>query len=212
MSAAQDFWSRRRARVAEEEARIDARKRDAANQETQNQTDAQLADVPEEEVLASLSLPVPEDVNSGEMLQKFMANGVPTYLRRRAMRALWRSNPVFANLDGLVDYGDDFTDAANVVPDIKTAYQVGKGMLKHVEHLLADAKTDKSEDAPDLLEDGDADEIAPQPVASTSVPQPALSEPVLAEEINQKTDPVSETPMRPLRRMRFRTAGEEATA
>ncbi len=42
---------------------------------------------------------------------------------------LWRSNPTLANLDGLIDYGDDYTNAATVVPNLKTLYRVGKGMF-----------------------------------------------------------------------------------
>ena len=59
----------------------------------------------------------------------FMAEGVPEILRRRALRKLWRLNPVFAHLDGLNDYDQDFTDAAMVLPNLKTIYKVGKGML-----------------------------------------------------------------------------------
>jgi hypothetical protein len=59
----------------------------------------------------------------------FMAEGVPEILRRRALRKLWRLNPVFAHLDGLNDYDQDFTDAATVLPNLKSIYKVGKGML-----------------------------------------------------------------------------------
>ena len=59
----------------------------------------------------------------------FLQSGVPEALRRRALRKLWRLNPVFANLDGLNDYDEDFTDAATVIEGLKTLYQVGKGMV-----------------------------------------------------------------------------------
>ena len=42
------------------------------------------------------------------------------------MRRMWRINP-FRFADEMVEYGEDYTDAATVVPDMKTAYQVGKG-------------------------------------------------------------------------------------
>jgi len=38
----------------------------------------------------------------------FLRKGVPEHLARRALRKLWLSDPVFANLDGLNDYDEDF--------------------------------------------------------------------------------------------------------
>lgn len=60
---------------------------------------------------------------------KFMGEHVPEALRRRALRQLWRSDPILANLDGLNDYDDDFTDAALAVKVLKTAHKVGQGYL-----------------------------------------------------------------------------------
>ena len=53
----------------------------------------------------------------------FMQSKVPEFLRRRALRALWRLNPVLADVDGLVDYGEDYTDAAMVIDGMQTAYR-----------------------------------------------------------------------------------------
>ena len=39
------------------------------------------------------------------------------------------SDPVLANVDMLVDYGDDFTGKNDVLRVVKTIYRVGKGML-----------------------------------------------------------------------------------
>lgn len=52
----------------------------------------------------------------------FMHEKVPEALRRRALRALWQSNPILANVDGLNDYDEDFTDSATVVEGLKAAY------------------------------------------------------------------------------------------
>jgi hypothetical protein len=38
----------------------------------------------------------------------FMAKGVPKALRNQALKKLWRSHPVLANLDGLNDYDLDY--------------------------------------------------------------------------------------------------------
>ena len=75
------------------------------------------------------NLPDPESLNYDSDFTPFFREGVPEFLKRRALRVLWRSNPVLANLDGLIDYGEDFTDKAMVVPNLKTLYRVGKGMF-----------------------------------------------------------------------------------
>src|SRR3546814_11426370 len=46
-----------------------------------------------------------------------------------ALQRLWRLDPVFANLDGLLEYGEDYTDAATVAENLKTAYRVGRGFM-----------------------------------------------------------------------------------
>ncbi len=60
---------------------------------------------------------------------EFMKEGVPEALKRKALRKLWRSDPILANIDGLNDYDDDFTDAALAVDVLKTIHKVGRGYL-----------------------------------------------------------------------------------
>ena len=100
--------------------------------------DEALAEKSDEEILQELGLPDPDSLEDGDDFKRFMASAVPQRLRNRALRKLWLTNPVLANLDELVDYGEDYTDAATVVENLQTAYQVGKGWLK-----------DKIEDAED---------------------------------------------------------------
>ncbi|MFQ6547962.1 DUF3306 domain-containing protein [Aestuariibius sp. 2305UL40-4] len=127
-----DFWARRKAAVAaQEQAEDAARVAEARAAEQAGKTD--------EELLAELELPDPDTLEPGDNIAAFMKEAVPEHLRRRALRALWKTNPVLANVDGLVDYGGDFTDSAMVVENMQTAYQVGKGMLRHVLELEAPA-------------------------------------------------------------------------
>ena len=72
---------------------------------------------------------------------QFMQEGVPEALKRRALRQLWRSDPILANVDGLNDYDGDFTDAALAVDVLKTIHKVGRGYL-----------TDEDDDTDDLDE------------------------------------------------------------
>ena len=140
-----DFWSRRKAAVAQENAQEAERARPtAAGIETETRDQA-FDDRSEAEVLQQLDLPDPDSLGPGDDFSAFMKAAVPESIRRRALRKLWLSNPVLANLDELVDYGEDFTDAATVVDNLQTAYQVGKGMLRHVmadDEEVAEPETD----------------------------------------------------------------------
>ncbi|ORE92269.1 hypothetical protein ATO13_18104 [Stappia sp. 22II-S9-Z10] len=94
----------------------------------------------EAELLERLGLPDPDTVGPGGDLKRFMDPAVPKFLRRRAMRALWRSNPVFANLDGLNDYDDDYSVAAVEGAAVKTAYAIGRGFRKLAGEAEGDAQ------------------------------------------------------------------------
>lgn len=85
---------------------------------------------PEREAEIVAKLPDIDSLDETSDFTQFLQEGVPEALRRKALRKLWRLNPVFANLDGLNDYDEDFTDAATVVEGLKTMYQVGKGMTE----------------------------------------------------------------------------------
>ena len=130
-----DFWSRRKAAV-EAEAAAEARAEAAVEAA---ERDAALGEKSDAEILAELELPDPDTLEEGDDFKVFLREVVPARIRIRALRRLWRLNPVLANIDGLVDYGEDFTDSAMVVEGMQTAYQVGKGMTKHVEELARQA-------------------------------------------------------------------------
>ena len=96
--------------------------------------------LPEEEVLAKYDLPNPDVVELGMDITGFLRKEVPELLRRRALRSLWRSNPVLAVLDGLNDYDEDYTDAAYAGKAVNTLYKVGQGMIdrtkKSIEEVI----------------------------------------------------------------------------
>ncbi|MCF3594419.1 DUF3306 domain-containing protein [Rhodobacteraceae bacterium LMO-12] len=128
MTREASFWDRRRAAVrAEEEAQAAAEQ--AAQEALQQQA---LAEKSDEEVLEELGLPDPETLVQGDDFAAFMAKAVPEHIRKRALRKLWRSNPVLACVDGLNDYDDDYLSGSYGNAPIKTSYQVGKGLLEHV--------------------------------------------------------------------------------
>lgn len=130
-----DFWSQRRAAVEAEAAEgAEAARRAALKREGQAAALAQ-ADKSDAEILDELGLKDPDAMVVGDDFAAFLQGAVPAHLRQRALRRLWRSNPVLANLDGLVDHGDDFSDAATVTPGMMTAYRVGRGMAQHIAAL-----------------------------------------------------------------------------
>lgn len=97
----------------------------------------------DEELLARYELPDPATLTASDDVAAFMRSGVPKRLRNMALRRVWRLDPVLANLDGLNDYDEDYTDAAMLVgAAVKTVYQVGKGGAAHLqeaaEKLAAD--------------------------------------------------------------------------
>lgn len=85
--------------------------------------------LPEQEVLKKYDLPDPDAIELGTDITGFMRKEIPELLRRKALRSLWKSNPVLAVLDGLNDYDEDFTDSAPGVKGAKTLYKVGKGFI-----------------------------------------------------------------------------------
>ncbi len=138
------MWSARKVAVKAEaeaeskafEAAIVARDRDA------------MAEKPDAEILQELALKNPDDMVAGDDFAAFMKAAVPEHLRKRALRKLWLSDPALANLDNLLDYGEDFAAEAKLGAVVKTAYQVGKGILSDIDEVAA--QSDEPEQAEDV--------------------------------------------------------------
>lgn len=79
---------------------------------------------------AALALPEIASLTKDSDFTAFLREGVPQEIRRQALRALWRSDPVLACLDGLNDYDDDYSHTRTVSEAVRTAYRVGKGYLQ----------------------------------------------------------------------------------
>lgn len=109
-------WSRRKAEARHAQPEPDP---EPAPEPAEPRSDA--------EILEELGLPEPESLGPGSDFSAFMKAAVPDHLRRRALRRLWGTNPVLANLDQLVDYGEDYTDKATVVANLQTAWKAGRG-------------------------------------------------------------------------------------
>ena len=122
----------------------------------EDEEDAALTDA---ELLKKYDLPDPEAVTEESGLEQFLnGKGLPGRVRQMALRRLWRLNPLFGVVDDMVEYGEDYTDAATVVEGMKTAYTVGKGYAKEVvEPEELEAMEDDAEAEAGDAEEGDAE-------------------------------------------------------
>ena len=145
-------WSARKTQIAKGEDVPDEvpAPEIAEDDVVEDEEDATLTDA---ELLEKYDLPDPEAVTEESGLEQFLnGKGLPGRVRQMALRRLWRLNPLFGVVDDMVEYGEDYTDAATVVEGMKTAYTVGKGYKKDdVEPEEAEALEDDSE-----AQEGDA--------------------------------------------------------
>jgi hypothetical protein len=133
-------WSDRKAKVRQgvnisdqEKPELEGYPNDKASDKTSDKdgiashdadSDAHLSDT---EMLEKWELPDPTDVHDEDKLDAFFKEGIPDRLKQLAMRRLWKINPFFGRVDEMVEYGEDYTDAATVIEGMKSAYEVGKG-------------------------------------------------------------------------------------
>jgi len=146
-------WSARKTQIAKGEDVPDEvpAPEIAEDDVVEDEEDAKLTDA---ELLEKYDLPDPEAVTEESGLEQFLnGKGLPGRVRQMALRRLWRLNPLFGVVDDMVEYGEDYTDAATVIEGMKTAYTVGKGYKKDdVEPEEAEALEDDSE-----AQEGDAE-------------------------------------------------------
>ena len=179
-------WSRlKRARAAQERQPAAAISRPAAPDDAVVPASEASREAPAA-VSADRSPPVPEDASSGqgdlpdpETLGKdadftrYLKDGVPEALQRRALRALWRSDPVLANLDGLNDYDEDYRQVGTVAKVVRTAWRVGRG------YAHEDAA------ATDIAGDG---AIPAEGTSAAAIPAAAIADGEVAPTINAGAD------------------------
>lgn len=182
-----DFWSRRKAAVEAERVSAEAEQVRAA-------VEAPMEERPDDELLAEFGLPVPEQIESVEDVQKFLGSALPQRLKTRALRKLWSLNPVLANVDGLVDYGEDFTDSAMVVENLQTVYQVGKGIVVKLTETMENIEETLAEEEEEIAEEFDLEE------EPEDIPAPSLSQ--KEADIPEPLEDVTTIASAP-RRMRF---------
>ena len=151
------FLSRWAQRKAAKQTEVDALEEVTQTEQVdatgETEEEAALSD---EELCARYELPDPEHCTDSEQLDGFFDGQIPDRLRQLAMRRLWRLNPLFRFADEMVEYGEDFTDAATVIPNMQTAYKVGKGYL---DKILAEQEQADAEAALSVEQVAEQDEL-----------------------------------------------------
>lgn len=134
-------WSRRKAAARRGETPAEPTERDETN------AARPIADTPA--VAQSDSgaderpvLPPIEELTAQSDYTAFLAEKVPEHLQRAALRKLWNSDPVFANLDGLNHYDEDYNVVDTTISAAQTAYRAGIGYVEQIETAI-----DRVEDA-----------------------------------------------------------------
>ena len=79
----------------------------------------------------------------------FLNSKVPETLRRAALRKLWTSDPVLANLDGLNDYDEDYNLVDTTITAAQSAYKVGRGYFDEFKDKLEKVEEALGQDAGD---------------------------------------------------------------
>ena len=142
--------------------------------------------LPEHEVLEKYRLPAPDAIELGTDITGFMRKEIPELLRRKALRALWKSNPVLAVLDGLNDYDEDFTNAATAGDTVKTLYKVGQGLIDKrasVDEQVEVPVNEQAEASETIPSAGKAEDLTERPepdIPAEPVTPAPQSEPVVS--------------------------------
>ncbi len=162
--------------------------------------------LPEHELLEKYGLPDPDNIELGTDITGFMRKEIPEFLRKKALRGLWKSNPVLAVLDGLNDYDEDYTLASTAGQTVTTLYKVGEGLVDKAKKA-ADVVDDQSEKQAisSMAEPGSTTAEEPEPEDSPELENMAtpaeLPEQQLAQEQASQSEEEPEPRFRP--RMRF---------
>lgn len=192
MTKVQSAWSRRKAAVLAEAVAEERAAEDAAIAEQHEL----LAEKTEVEVLEELGLPDPDAMVQGDDFKAFLSKAVPAHLRKRALRTLWRSNPVLACVDGLNDYDDDYLAGSFGQGPISTTYQVGKGMLSHLLEVERQKKVLLAPDEEVAVLEPEEEKLDCEGEESLDVSDTAPITPFDSEIEMQEAEPTMTTPRR----------------
>jgi hypothetical protein len=88
--------------------------------------DGEERELTEEEAAYVETLPPVEELTGESDFTAFMDKRVPEFLRRRALRKLWLSDPAFSFLDGMNEYDEDYSMMVELAAEA-TSYRPDQG-------------------------------------------------------------------------------------
>jgi len=171
-------------------ARWSARKRgldtDTAENGTMRAT-AERSDAPAEtaaeaEMLTEADLPDIDTLTKGSDFTAFLASNVPHHLHKLALRKLWRSDPVLANLDGLNDYDVDYTMSEALQAARESAIDLARGAKR------LNAADRRAQDREDLRRSHAERQHRPQAMRRADAAPDTPDEPDMSDEADNRTD------------------------
>ena len=134
--------------------------------------DSQLTD---DELLAKYELEDPETIEDEAKLDAFLEGKFPDRIRQMALRRMWRLNPMFRFADEMVEYGENYTDAATVIDGMTTAYEVGKGYLQKAFDAVDEPPSEEAPETQEVelaSEPDDVPEVAEEPASAADEEAP----------------------------------------
>ena len=158
--------------------------------------DSQLTD---DELLAKYELEDPETIEDEAKLDAFLEGKFPDRIRQMALRRMWRLNPMFRFADEMVEYGENYTDAATVIDGMTTAYQVGKGYLQKAFDAVDETPSDEAPETQNVKPASEPDDEPEVDEEPTEEDAPAKEEKASAADkepgqpVEQNQEPFSET-------------------
>ncbi len=137
-----------------------------------------------------------EDLDINSDFSKFLQASVPQHIKRMALQKLWRTDPAFAVVDGLLEYGEDFSDLHKKGAIIQSAYQAGKGYLKRKidsDENATDGETEAADIADAQADDVISDET--ETVTDETVTDETLADPdedIATDDAEAETDDIGD--------------------
>jgi len=114
-------------------------------------------DLTDEEKAVVAQLPPIESLTQDSDFTPFLRDGVPEFLKRKALRALWMADPLFNFRDGLNDYDQDFNVIHKIIDGLTGNYKVGRGHLSDSELRDMTPENTRRAFGEDAVEEEDSD-------------------------------------------------------
>lgn len=173
-------WSRRKREIEEAEAAVEI-----APDDQELTADAGAPDLEaEQNRLAAEAVDI-DSLGRGDDFSVFLKRGVPELLRKQALRRLWRTDPVFANLDGLNDYDEDFRNPAHNA--YASLWRAGRGFLSADEQETQQATGGISREV--AIEEPAGGEMEPAEEVSEAEPESLATDEAAAASPDEKEPP-----------------------